>query len=709
MLKKLNHITIFLLVGFLSFGLLLSCEKDEVTTGAVELDSFGPSPILRGGELRFIGNNLDQVTAIILPVNVEVTAFVTKTPELLVITVPEATVDGKVTLKTPQGDIETKTLLTISEPITISSISPGKVRPGEVVTIEGTYLNLVKEVIFSSRKSVTSFVSQERGKLEVAVPADAQTGILLLSNGEADPILVESETELEVTLPAVAQMTPNPVKAGTMLTIEGTDLDLTKTIAFGGGTRVETFVSITADKIEVMAPDNSQDGKIRLIAASLVEVETPAALTMVVPTIAEVSPNPGKNGREVTITGTDLDLVTSVTFGGGKTGEITTHAAEEMTVKVPVDAVEDVLTLGTRANKSVSSNSVLALVKPVIEQISPMEAKANEVVTVTGTDLDLVTNVLFADGTDIKIQGGSETEISFTVPPGVTSGLLTVVATNGAQVVSENALSILASNVPVVSSMPITAKPGQMITIEGEKLDFIAEIIFPGNVKATRYGIKTATLLEVFIPQEVDKGVGKLIFVTTENQHVESPEINIQGVDPVIDPTLVFFDFNGSGAKDSWWGDAGAIENDPGLQVDGTSYFRVNQNRNGWTGLFWRNGKNNFPADQIGANIDEYVVKLDINILEPINGGALKIRLKGVEGDFWYIWGPAGVDGQVIEPTDGWITLSVPISAFKDNYGWGDNSPTDMSQMDSDFGMAFDNGASKLNFAVDNVRFERVN
>ena len=78
--------------------LVYACKKDDDTDSTrISLLSFGPSPVLRGGELRFIGHHLDQVTAIILPDNVEVTAFKTKTPELLVIEVPEATVDGKET------------------------------------------------------------------------------------------------------------------------------------------------------------------------------------------------------------------------------------------------------------------------------------------------------------------------------------------------------------------------------------------------------------------------------------------------------------------------------------------------------------------------------------------------------------------------------------------------------------------------------------
>ena len=130
MIKKVKGWLAFTVACLMVFGLLLtSCQKETDTT--IVLNSFGPSPVLRGGELKFIGNNLDQVTKIVLPDNIEVTTFGTKTSGLLVITVPDATINGKVTLKTPQGDIVTKTLLKISEPIAILTIAPLTARPGE--------------------------------------------------------------------------------------------------------------------------------------------------------------------------------------------------------------------------------------------------------------------------------------------------------------------------------------------------------------------------------------------------------------------------------------------------------------------------------------------------------------------------------------------------------------------------------------------------
>ena len=691
-----------LLLGLLTLGFLLnsSCKKEEVST-AVVLNSFGPSPVLRGGDLKFIGENLDKVTGIVLTDNVQVNTFKTKTPELLVIVVPEETVDGYLTLKTPDGDITTKTILKISEPIELTSFSPTTIRPGEVLTINGDYLNLIREVIFTNKKSVadTAFVSQSRTKLEVKVPEDAKTGIIVLSNGEEDPILVESTDELTVTLPAATSLSPNPVKAGNTLTIGGTDLDLAKEVVFSGGTKVSGFISQQLNELKLLVPADAKDGPIKLVAASLVEVASTQDLVMVVPTISGISPNPVKPGASVTVAGTDMDLVTKVTFGGGKTGTITGGNATQITVNVPLDAKEGALTFTTAADKTVTSSQTLTMIKPTITDISPLDIQVNNDLTITGMDLDIAARVKFTGGTQATVSGATLTEVVVEVPVGTESGPVTVVSTNGDEVVSTQALNILPSTSIVITSMPTMAAPGDMISIVGENLNEIIEIIFPGSVLATQYGVKNDVLIEVIIPMNVQTGFGTLTFVTSLGQQIQSPVINIQGVEPVADPSLVFFNFDN---LNSWWGDVGGVENEAGLTLDGSNYFRVNTACNGWKGFFWRNGQNDFPAAAIGTNISGYVLKFDINVLEPITGGEFAWRFKGSSGDFWHAWKPW--EGSGSYQTNGWITVTIPLTDFWD----GGNQIPDMNTITEDFGVAFNNGSSMVNVCIDNVRFHAL-
>ncbi len=109
--------------------------------------------------------------------------------------------------------------------------------------------------------------------------------------------------------------------------------------------------------------------------------------------------------------------------------------------------------------------------------------------------------------------------------------------------------------------------------------------------------------------------------------------------------------------------------------------------------------------------MNDYVLKFDVNVLEPITGGNIKFRLQSGDGDYWWAWGPAAPPAagiaEVVKVTNGWITVTIPLSDFKDGWGWGTNSPSNLGQTDMTFGLVFDNGDSKVNICVDNVRFEK--
>ncbi|MBP6566933.1 MAG: IPT/TIG domain-containing protein, partial [Saprospiraceae bacterium] len=346
----------------------------------------------------------------------------------------------------------------------------------------------------------------------------------------------------------------------------------------------------------------------------------------------------------------------------------------------------------------------LNLVRPTITGINPSSIQSNKPVVISGTHLDLVVQVKLGGDKSVNVSNTNESELTITVPSGTLSGNITLVTTNGSEISSANELTILASNVPEVTGYPTKAKPGELITLTGTKMNLVTDVIFPGNVKATTFGVKMLERIDVVVPFNVQKGYGRIKFMTIDNEVSETELINFVGVDNVKDRELVFFDFNGTGVKDAWWG-AVKIVNDNN-NVDGTSYGLVEGNFNGWTDLFWRNGSNNFPGATIGSNVNDYVVKFDINLVNPIDGGNLKFRLNGDEGDFWWTWGPAG-PGASVATTAGWETITVPISAFKDNNGWGANSPTSMAVISKEFGMAFADGAANVKLYIDNVRFER--
>lgn len=168
------------------------------------------------------------------------------------------------------------------------------------------------------------------------------------------------------------------------------------------------------------------------------------------------------------------------------------------------------------------------------------------------------------------------------------------------------------------------------------------------------------------------------------------------GLHPVGDPALVFFDWDG---KDPWWGNV-TVENTASLSLDGGNYGRANfqTGGTGWQDLFWRNDPGTFNgASTVGANLSDYSLKFDINVIEPIAAGMFRIRFHDNDGvDAFYDWAPWNDSGEAFT-TDGWITVEIPLTLL---------GQPDFSLVDAEFGMAFEGADVLLNFAMDNVRFD---
>lgn len=688
---------LFVLTGF---G-LSSCEKEKIDTKII-LNSFGPSPALRGGELRFIGNNLEKVTSIILPglkdgQTVEVTEITVIDEREIRITIPQDAGVGLLTLKTPEGDITTITPLTYSEPISIESVTPATIKAGQTLTVTGDYLNLIKSIIFFDGIAVgdTAFVSQTRKKIEVKVPAEAQTGKIILSNGAEIPIEVYSKDPLNIVLPTFTSFTPTTIKPGAVLTITGKDLDLVSMVEFGGGKIIPAFtLSSDGTKITITVPEDAQEGIIKLIAKSGVYVEGIADLKLVMPSNLAVVPTTVKNKETMTISGTNLDLVSSVMFGDLE-AEILEKSATKIILTVPETASAKTATLNTLSTMTVETPE-FAYVVPTIKTMTPETIMAGTDLTITGTNLDLVKQARFTGSSKIvDITPAPATSMIVTVPTDALTGVVTLITMNGTEVVSSSPLTVTAADIPVVTKMPASIKPGQLLVIEGTKLNLVETVIFANGVKATNFGIRSATLLEVYVPEEVARGVNNMQLITFSGKTVIAP-ITISGVDPILPTTIMIYDFN---QRTSDWH---AVDWDNW----GGSYDAALGKANGYITLFSRPGwwvlGCNHPDASGWPSVDptKYVLKVDIKVPKPIS----------ITGDYEFLFRIGGMDvpskllvtnNQIATPGNEWATVTIPISGKLPN-------PTGTS---GEFGIILnysDAGTDFAGLSFDNMRFDLI-
>lgn len=501
-----------ILLGCLSFSACDDGDEEDTNQykGGISLNVFGPTPVARGGELRFLGSGMDKIQSVSIPGCGEITDIEVISANEIRVTVPQTAEVGYVTLKTPTGEITTKTKITYTEPIGVETITPNPVKPGEVLTIDGEYLNLIKEIIFFEEVAIgeADFIVHSRKEIQVKVPMEARTGDVTLAdasseNSDALRNLIHVKG-LVITLPSVeAPLDLTAKKPGDEIVVKGKDLDLVKTVKMPNGEEVEfAYAKSEAgeETITFILPENATDGAVVMIPASGVEVAI-ANIGMALPSDVKAAPAEGlRAGDIITLTGVNMELVTTITFPGVEEAvEPTSKNATEVKVAMPAAAISGELLLNTASGTSVPV--AIATLKPEFMAFANDAVSLGADVTIQGKNLDLVAKVVYTGGAEVEVAATSTTELTVAMPTmGTESGVLTLVMGNG-ESVETAALTINAPEfcyIPVLPGEDEELKGGGIFTIAVENGDKLTGVEVDG--KAVQFIINDNTLV-MAVPQ----------------------------------------------------------------------------------------------------------------------------------------------------------------------------------------------------------------
>lgn len=488
-----------------------ACDNgdDEDTNqykGGISLNVFGPSPVSRGGVLRFLGSGMDKVTAVVIPGCDDITDIEVVSDTEIRVTVPQTAQPGLVVLKTPKGDITTKTELTFTEPIALEAFAPAEVKPGSELTITGEYLNLIKEAIFADEVTVPAdeFVSQSRQEIKVIVPDSAQTGKFILSDGAEIPNWIYSEGELEVTLPSVeAPLDLVDKKPGDVIRVSGKNFDLVKKVQMPNGDEVEFTMTASSegDELTFTLPDNVSDGEVTVLPASDVKV---VVATVVVATPSNVVAVPAVNlrgGDMITLKGTNMDLVTDVTFPGVEEAVgLESQNSTEIKVLMPAAAISGDLQLNTNSGKATAVS--IATAKPENISYSAATVPAGEALTVKGINMDVVSAVVFSGNVEVTVSDATATAISLTVPTTAETGALLLKMANGESVEAPS-LTIEKPVCAYLPALPDKLVRGRIVELEIVNADKLTNVLL--NEASVQYINDAAKgVLMLNVPAELD-------------------------------------------------------------------------------------------------------------------------------------------------------------------------------------------------------------
>ncbi len=553
-MNKFRNILVLLVIALMGLSLTGCNDEDNLDTnqyvGDVSLESFGPCPVLRGGTLHFYGKNLEQITEVDLPEADPITQIeVVKSGSQSEITIQvpkEKCGPGKVTLKTATGkELTSVTPVTYREDIVVSGFYVGddtnnKVGSvGDVVTIKGDYLNLFHGVIFTDKDTIREdqFIKHDRYTIQVAIPVEAKTGKIKLTDLAETPVELETEDILTVNLPTAASIDNTNPKAGQAITITGESLSQIAGVKFVGVSEPVTDFKVSADgkQLSVVVPVKATDGEVTLVTKSGVEIPA-GSITTVVPTALTAAPSPVKNGNNLTISGKDLDLVTGVSFANDDTlRTLESQTSTQIVVKVPTKAQDGDAVLHLANGKTVGV--AITLVKPEVTSVTPTSVVAGNQVMFRGTDLDLVESVSFPGDVTLTADAAkthiTASAIGTVVPEAAYGSGATLNLKNGTKVaVPASLLTIVAATTPAVNGDASGVK-GTYVTVTGKNFNNV-EAVYIGETKVTKFKSKSDESMTFQVPASIAADTYDFIMISPDGTRtvvgkftVKSPEIDI--------------------------------------------------------------------------------------------------------------------------------------------------------------------------------------
>lgn len=543
-MKKISKIFAMLVVALVGLSLTACSDGDDLSTdqygNEISLQSFGPCPVLRGGTLYLYGTNLDQIESVNLPGADPITAYETLQSgynSKISIQVPaEKCEPGQIVLKTKKGgEITSVSPITYREDIEITKFFVGSEgtmvgNVGDVVTIKGDYLNLMHGVIFAGSDTIkeAEFVGHDRYTIQVKIPAEARTGVITLTDTIKDGTSLETKEELTINTPEATPIKDRNIKAGEILSIKGTSFDQIVSVKFEGATvNAADFKSQSVAEITVAVPAKATDGTFYVVTKSGIEVPVGNIIT-VVPTQLVATPNPVKNGAELTITGKDMDLITGIAFPNAAASQLNKVETTKVTSTVPEDAQEGDITLSLDNGKTVTV--AYKLVKPTVTSCTPAAITAGEKTIIKGTDLDLVASVTFpgdVEQTVEKFAAQNANAIAVTVPAACAGTGFKLNLKNGTTIEVKDALSIKAATDPAIASItPGEATAGSTITITGKNFQNIQNL-YIGSYKVNRYTSRTNTEIVCQVPANAEVGTYKIVMEDPDGNKIEGPEFKV--------------------------------------------------------------------------------------------------------------------------------------------------------------------------------------
>jgi hypothetical protein len=346
-----------------------------------------------------------------------------------------------------------------SDKTELLSFGPTGAVHGDTLQFIGNNLDKVTEIdLTGATITQAQFVQQSPELILIIVPTEAEKGFVTLKTSQGD---IVSKTQLDLDVETtVTSITPE-ARPGEKITIKGQYMNWVTRVTFANNKPVDSFISQSLDQLVVTVPKDAQTGPLVISYAGTKpkDVETADTVKVTLPQITSVSPNPIKHASNVTLTGTDLDLVKQVKFTGAASPvtDFVSQSATSLVVKIPGETTKGQITVVAASGVSTTSSQELDLILPVIDSLRPNPIDAESNLSIFGKNLDLVTGISFVGGAVpiITFVSQSATKIVVKVPKGTLKGKITLSVLNNSKLtVSSVEDLVLNGGLPPLADFP---------------------------------------------------------------------------------------------------------------------------------------------------------------------------------------------------------------------------------------------------------------
>lgn len=381
------------------------------------------------------------------------------------------------------SDTAPNPVVTQAGPFAVESISPLQGVSGQIVTITGNGLTDVLHVYMGNTELPLKVISDR--KLEVTLITGAQSGPLNLYKSNT---MVQTAQKITITEPQVQSISSTELNTGDLLTLNGNQLNLIKSVRLGGV--ILPALQQSASSYQVSIPDTARSGYLTIEDNTGRNQTLPQAIQiwrqLAQP---ELRPAAGIPGQTISLIGQGIEQTEQLLFTPNQLALIKSRAENRLDVEIPAGAQSGPLLLAWGKN-TLTSNSRFE-VTPLIRTsaMAPLSGPANTVVQITGQGLDSVSRATIG-GVSSPITAKTATSLSL-----LASGNGEVILSGGGgQQVSAGFFNLIKSNIPAAKAV-INLESVALVQNYSQLLGAQYQRLVPGKTTIVRANITTGAKL----------------------------------------------------------------------------------------------------------------------------------------------------------------------------------------------------------------------